>query len=345
MAEQNKTTPSKTNRRKFCGIVAGSALGAFTGVGCGKNETEPGAGGTNSSPAAPGQTTVALVRDAKVWKGDSIKFTEPERLRAMVDRAVCLATGRDDPLEAWKQIAKPQDVVGLKINCLGGHTIATRPDLVEAVTRSLIEAGVQPGNVIIWDRSDRELTAGGFPIQKSADKVRCFGTPGMCDEEFDAGGVATRISTIITETCDVIVNMPVLKAHVIAGYSGALKNFMGAIPNAPKFHPDRCLKVADLNTFEPFRKKTRLIIMDALRPLYDKGPGDSPAHRWKYNGLLAGVDPVALDQVALSILEDKRREVKGEEWPADVPLIARAAELGVGEGDLDKIHVALDEKA
>ena len=47
--------------------------------------------------------------------------------------------------------------------------------------------------------------------------------------------------------------------------------------------------------------------------------------------------PVAIDRVAHSIIEEKRQEVKGEPWPVADDHLRRAAELGLGEGDLKKI--------
>jgi len=325
------------SRREFCGMTLGGTIGALSlGVAAGKDlEPEP-------LLFDAGNPTVALVRDARVWAGEGLKFNG-DCMRKMVDRVLCLATGNDDIKKAWKTIVKPTDVVGIKINCLGGRGIVTRPDLVRTVVQCLRDAGVPEDNIIVWDRSNRSLSRGGFKVQEEAGKVRYMGTPGMGEGEYEAAGIPTRLSRFVTDACTVLINMPVMKAHMLAGFSGALKNYMGAIPNARAFHKDRCVAVGDLNALDPLRKKSSLVIMDALRPQWDKGPRDHPPARWKYHGIMASLDPVALDTVAVSILDEKRKEVREGAWPVDAPHIKRAGKLGLGQADPDKIQVKREE--
>jgi uncharacterized protein (DUF362 family) len=167
----------------------------------------------------------------------------------------------------------------------------------------------------------------------------------MDSEKFTVAGIETKLSALITKECSVLINIPMLKTHAMAGISGSLKNYMGAINNPVEFHPEACKSLGDLNSLEPLKTKTKLIIIDALRPLYDKGPGDSPHFRWDYNGIVVGSDPVAVDRVGMDIILEKRNEVKGQPWLINPePLyLKRAAELGVGHYDSSLIDVLSEQ--
>ena len=337
---KKKRRGDRFSRREFCGLAAAGIAGAATPrLVLGESAAE------RAQPAKEEKrSTVAIVRDPKVWQGNSLQ-TDPAVLRRMVDRAVCLALGADAPNLAWGKIVHPSDVVGLKVNCLGGAAIATRPDFTQAVVESLLATGVAPGNIIIWDRGDMDLRAGRYALQKEPGKVRCLGSPGTAARQYTVGSIQTSLSTLVAETCSLIISLPALKTHNLAGFSGALKNNMGAIPNPVAFHVDNCAKAADLHTIPLLREKVKLVITDALQPQFDRGPGPDPASRWKYAGILASIDPAAHDRVGISILEEKRALAKGTAWPMSVPYMKRAAELGIGQTELSGIKVCEEGKA
>ena len=108
------------------------------------------------------------------------------------------------------------------------------------------------------------------------------------------GGVTTQLSSIL-EQADVLINLPFMKSHMRSGITGALKNHYGSIPNARQCHRDNCRVIADLNALGPIKDKTRICICDALYGLYHAGPQFNPRYRWDYHGVIASVDPVALD--------------------------------------------------
>ncbi len=88
------------------------------------------------------------------------------------------------------------------------------------------------------------------------------------------------------------------------------------------------------------RGKTRLVLVDALRPLCDKGPQPDPRFMWDYKGLIASTDPVAVDAVGLRIILEKRRALRGEPWPiSPPPLCVTAADerFDLGTSRLDEI--------
>jgi uncharacterized protein (DUF362 family) len=233
------------------------------------------------------------------------------RLLKMLDRAMESLYASDSPLEAWKKVVRPGEVVGLKVNGLAGRGISTNVLLVEVICERLREAGVAQKDIVIWDRLNADLESAGFRIATRQDRVRYIGndTLGYEDDLAIFGSVGSRLSKTLTRVCDVVINLPVLKDHGIAGVTLALKNLFGAIHNPNKYHINAGDPyVADLNMLPEIRQKVRLNICDALTAQYEGGPSYMPHWTWPFNGLMLSLDPVALDYVGWQILEQKRAE-------------------------------------
>jgi len=234
------------------------------------------------------------------------------RLLGLLDRAVQSVFDADSPLAAWKMVARPGEVVGLKVNCLAGRgSASTSPLLVEAVCERLQQAGIRPGDLVVWDRLDSDLESAGFHPSTRAGRVRYIGNDqaGYEGDLATFGEAASLLSTTLTRTCDAIVNLPVLKDHGIAGVTMALKNFFGAIHNPNKYHSNAGDPyVADVNMLPPIRRKVRLHLCDALAPQCEGGPSFMPHWSWPFRGLIASRDPVALDSTGWRIIERQRAQ-------------------------------------
>jgi len=140
----------------------------------------------------------------------------------------------------WPQVVQPADVVGIKVNCLGGPLMSTSPQLAAAVADNVLRAGVSPDRVIVFDREDRELIAAGYELSKDPARVQVYGTDssagGYEEKLTQARSVSTRFSTIVTEQCTRLISVPIAKDHMIAGMTGALKNYFGCIASPNKYH-------------------------------------------------------------------------------------------------------------
>jgi len=207
------------------------------------------------------------------------------------------------------RIAKPGEVVGLKVNCLAGRGISTTVELVEAVCERLQEAGISQRDIVVWDRLSSDLERAGFRIVQDKNHIRCLGNDawGYESELSVFGSVASLLSRAITRVCDAVINLPVLKDHGIVGVTAALKNLFGAIHNPNKYHVDAGDPyVADVYMLPPIRRKVRLTICDATTAQYEGGPSFMPQWTWHFNGLIAAQDPVALDFTAWQVIEQKR---------------------------------------
>ena len=232
------------------------------------------------------------------------------RTGKLLDRAVQSFYACDRPLDAWRKVARPGEVVGLKVNCLSGRGASTSTVLVEAVCERLAECGIRPQDIVIWDRLNSDLESAGFRLSRK-DRIRTVGndTAGYGIELAVHGSAGSLLSNTLTKTCDAVINLPVLKDHGIVGVTLALKNLFGAIHNPNKYHSNAGDPyVADVNMFPAIRQKVRLTICDGLTAQYEGGPSFMPQWSWPYNGLLVARDPVALDYTGWRILERKRAE-------------------------------------
>lgn len=210
----------------------------------------------------------------------------------------------------WKSLFKSGDTVGLKVNCLAGHGLSTRIEVVQAVIERLLEAGVKKSNIIIWDRHDNDLVRAGYQLNKGGKQVQCYGTNkvGFTSNIYEYESVGSLLSRIIHDQCTAVINLPILKDHGIVGLSAGLKNFFGAINNPNKYHDNVGNPyVADVNMLPAIRRKTRLTICDAVTAQYEGGPPFMPQWSWNMDSLVAAVDMVAMDKICWDIIEDKRQ--------------------------------------
>jgi uncharacterized protein (DUF362 family) len=297
------STPArKTTRRTFLerSFTLGGALlagGAHSWLGSQK-----------AFGAAPSQSRLVISRDSNLKSSPT--SLDSSRLLNCLDRAMQALHDRDSPLEAWRKVVRPGEVVGLKVNCLAGRGNCTRPELVNAICERLQQAGIR--EIVIWDRLNSDLESARFKIVERGSGIRCFGNDvlGYEDELATFGSVGSLVARTLTQVCDAVINLPVLKDHGIAGVTIALKSMFGAIHNPNKYHMDVCNPyVADVFMLPPIRHKVRLHICDATTAQYDGGPSFMPHWTWPYNGLLVAHDPVALDYTGWQIIEKKRAEV------------------------------------
>lgn len=295
-------TEKGISRRDFLKGLALAGVSVTSLAGCVASKS--------SAPVAPvddGKSIVVVVRSNSLTKSGKL---DEVIVRKMLDIAIPSALGVASASAGWKMLFKPNDTVGIKVNCIAPK-VASNPELSYAIADSLVDASVPAKHIIIWDREDRELELCGYNINIDGSGVRCYGTKphvGYGNQLIKALSVGSRLSKILSRQCTATINVPVLKDHNIAGLSLGLKNYFGAIENPNKFHGNNCDPyVADLYTAPQIKDKNRLVICDATTILYEGGPTNcKPKYMWKYGGLIIGTDPVAVDQIGLMLLEEKR---------------------------------------
>jgi len=90
-------------------------------------------------------------------------------------------TGERTAGNAWSSLFSPADVVGIKINCIGAPKISTSMESIKATIEGLKRAGVAENNILIWDRSDRELPRTGLQLNKGSSGVRVMGASNVSE--------------------------------------------------------------------------------------------------------------------------------------------------------------------
>ena len=266
------------------------------------------AGTLGSGVATPEKSRVVTARDPLLHPAGGA--VDSARVLAVLDRAVQSLYRSDSPLGAWKQIVRPGEVVGLKVNCLAGRGASTNRVLVEAICERLQQSGIPPKNIVIFDRLNADLENAGYRLDSNPNRIRYVGndSTGYEADLSVFGSAGSRICQTLG-LCDAVINVPVLKDHGIVGVTLALKNFFGAIHNPNKYHSNvGDPYVADVYMLPAIRQKVRLTICDAITAQYEGGPSYMPQWSWRYNGLIVSRDPVALDYTGWQIIERKRAE-------------------------------------
>ena len=308
------------SRREFLEVLAAGAAAAASA------SAWP-AAARGAEAKTPGTSRVVVVTHPEVVVKEG--RLNPPIVRQMLDRALVELTGKRSEAEAWQAIASENDFVAIKHNSIGGALLRTHPEVIEAAGQQLVtQAKVKADRVLAVDRT----------FQPPYDELsEPFTLPSR--------GLKTRLRRLYTDQATAIINMPILKAHFGEGLSAALKNHLGSVNNPAAFHgwqPEQMPRsLPELNALEPLRKKTRLVVIDAIRPLYAGGPADNPEYRWDFNGLIVSADPVAASAVGLRILEEKRAAARGKEWPmaAARQMMAYAQSIGLGSADPDRLDV------
>ena len=245
---------------------------------------------------------VVLLRNRSVI--DDSGNLVPKVLDEMLDEAMVELFGGKTPGDAWKQIVKPTDIVGIKTNVW--KYLRTPVELENTMTARLMAVGVQEGNIGVDDR-------------------------GVLSDPLFAKATA-------------LINVRPMRAHNWSGVGGCLKNYIMFTPNPSEYHPDSCIDLGTIWNLPIVKGKTRLNVLLMLTPQFNcLGPHHfDKEFTWPYKGLLIGTDPVALDAVGLRIIEAKRRSFFKEDSPMRPPAKhIRAAEEkhGIGVADLSRIDI------
>lgn len=270
-------------------------------------------------------------------------------VETMVDKVLAgMTSGEQAP---WRELLPDYTSgmrIGLKVNCLNQQCPTSVP-VVKALTATLREhLGVDPEEIIVWDRRLDELTRSGFTDDAVGAKVM-----GTIISTTDSGGPGyqegycvvtsaktTRLSRILTELTDVTINCPVLKTHGISGVTAGMKNIYGVIDNPGDFHGDLNTTLPALYNLAPVRNRMRVTVVDALLTVTVGGtssPLDTVARR-----VLASTDPLAVDRSCLALVNQLRGE-KDLDLPDVDPSVLgwmdNAYELGLGAREFRLIEV------
>jgi uncharacterized protein (DUF362 family) len=292
--------------------------------------------------SAPSRPVVAVARRPGLLGAQA--SLDPGKLADGLGAALMRATGEPSPVDGLRRLFTPTDIVGIKVNTLGGQGVSTRPEVALKLANWLEAAGVSADRILIWDRTDRELQAAGYRLTDGPG-VRVRGT----NEDWDRaltewGPSASQFARVMIDDLTAVISVGRLKDHGLAGVTLSLKNWYGVVNNPNKLHADACAPyVPHLVAHPLIHDKLRLSLVDASMGQCHGGPGRAPRWAWPFEGFLASTDPVALDVIGWRILDARRKEVglkPVKDEGREPRYIADAAKLGLGVADPRWIEVA-----
>lgn len=251
--------------------------------------------------AADEKTPVVLIRDLNVL--DENRKARPEVIQRMIDEAVNKLFNTSNPVDAWKKIIKPSDIVGIKTNL---WKLGTPPEVENTLKKGVLSAGVDEKKISIRDQ-------GILKDNIFMNATALINTRPMRTHYWS--GVGSLLKNYI-----LFVPKP-------SDYHPDSCADLGAIWNLPLVKGKTRLNV--------------LVMLTPM--FHSVGPmGYSPEHIWNYCGLIVGTDPVACDSVGLRIIEAKRREFFKEEKPLNPHakhILYADTRHHIGTADMNKINL------
>lgn len=290
----------------------------------------------------------------------------------MVNQLVLAVTHKPDIASAWRSLVSPNDKVGLKISAAGGELFTTHRDIVNAIVDGLVAAGHSRDSIIVWDRSLGGVKEAGYtngegyqlrsiPPREGYDPKAVVSAPFLGnliwgDFEYvgEKGEVpllsdtsntssVSHLSKIVANEVTKIINLPVLSDSLRNGVAGCLYNL--TIPNIDNWRrfgvpPDfGASSIPEIYADPHIGRKVVLNLMDGLLAEYAGGPQSQPNYAFDFDTLYASKDPVAIDSIALRLLEGWRKKGKFPAIGRTGAHVQVAAEMGLGNANPAKIEI------
>jgi uncharacterized protein (DUF362 family) len=256
---------------------------------------------------------------------DATETLQPEVVREMMKAGMLSLTGTSNLHDAWSRFINADDVVGIKVNCVGRPNVVSSPEVVAEVVRNVMSLGVPAKNICLYERFQNQMDEIGYP-KFLPDGVQCFGSeqdrgtnlnydPAMYvevdffREDDTRSNIIKRVSRDFTK----IISVPTMKDHGASGVTGCLKNMAyGSFSNVARSHHNghsfTKTFIGTLAASEPVRSRTVLQVMDGIRGVWHGGPfGANRDFRFLPKQMMFGTDPVAIDRLLLDIIDDYRK--------------------------------------
>jgi hypothetical protein len=248
------------------------------------------------------KSRVVLIRDENVIKPDG--SLQRGSLEEIFDEAVTTLLNVADPVTAWRQLVKPNDIVGVKSNVWA--PLPTPSYLETLIKKRLMAVGVGEQHIAIDDRGVRRN-----PVFKQATAL---------------------------------INVRPLRTHHWSGLGTLLKNYIMFVSSPWNYHGNSCERLGAIWNMSGVKGKTRLNILVMLTPLFHGiGPHHySKKYTWAYGGLIVSTDPVAADATGARIIQAKRYEYFGKDRPISPPprhIEAADIKFGLGNSHPDRIDL------
>ena len=246
-------------------------------------------------------------------------------------------------------VIKENMTIFLKTNALAPHpkerAITTHPSVVEAVVKYLKKYNVK---IIVGDNPATKEMKTVYKVNGTLEVIEKEDVILADNKELKVISAKEykrykdfNVSKEIVEA-DILINLPKLKTHGLAYFTGAEKNFFGAIYGLEKaqWHVKSSTPLefgeamSDLYSAIKEEMKDKIIInlMDGIEGIEGEGPSTG-GNKKSANVLLASKDAIALDRVAMEI-------VKLDYKKSFISIISN--NRGLGEFNLENIKIEGD---
>ena len=249
-------------------------------------------------------------------------------------------------------LLRPGQRVLLKPNIINDmppeRAVCTHPEVVRAVAEWALAAGAevvigdQPGYAMIEESEGAFRNTGMLEACQGLNvtfKLLALSGYDTVEPQCRFRLPAVQYSREVL-AADVVINLPKAKTHSQTVYTGAIKNLFGAV--APKQRIDvhligRYWALSEALVDCYAARVPELHVMDAVQVMEGMGPTQGTPR--ELGAIAASTDGVALDAVVAQLMGFR---------PSEVATTVAAANLGLGERDLQAIEVtgaAIDELA
>jgi uncharacterized protein (DUF362 family) len=304
-----------------------------------------------------------------------------DAIRAMLGKGMMELTGAPSPVEAWRVFIEPGDVVGIKLNPVGQPYLISAPEVVQSIIECLEQVGVKRNQIVAYDRYYDQFLGAGFDKWLPEGVRWTYATKNVNLLQLDMEGYdadqymemalvlpqadpsnrhhrRSYVAKFLSKDINKLINLGVMKHHQSAGVTVALKNLShGLVNNVSRSHisssNNACgMFIPTVVDIPIIRQKTVLNIIDGVMGAYHGGPGSKVGrYLWEHKTMYFATDPVAVDRVAWTVLDNKR-EQSGMKPIAlayadndstfvrmQPEFIEIAGALGLGESDEEKIDL------
>jgi uncharacterized protein (DUF362 family) len=309
--------------------AASAASGACSGAGCAAREGAR-LHALPDAPRPPATSTVAVVRPS----------ASPS-LRSALEDAIRLAGGLG--------FIRPGDSVLLKpaVNSGKPYPATTDPEVVHVVARLVLDAGGVP---FVADRT-MFLRSTRAALERTGirDAARGLGIPCVALEDSEVAWIRHPLATHWPDrtiriyrpvlAADHVIGLCTPRTHVRGAFTMAMKNAVGVVDGAARLRmhlgPGLQARLAEISLVA----NPSLVVLDGRAGFADGGPDEGD--RCQPDFIAASTDPLALDAVGLAFLRlagTNDAIGRGSLWR--IPMMRRAAEIGVGAASVDRIVLA-----
>ena len=324
---ENLSTSHEQSSVTRRGFLDCSLRAALAGALLGSRRLLAGTDRVATAPA-PGGSRVVMMTSERVIEGLQVR---PIRLRRLIEDGLCRLTGAPSATAAWAAFARPGQKLLIKGTRLPGAGLGIEGAFLAVVLDSLARAGHRLA----------DITVGGCDVPPTLEGVAPT-SQGWSTRTVDLAGERQQIRRYL-EGVDVVINLPSLTDHNVAGLACAMMNV--TLPYIRR--PGRVLDagvheaVVSLYGATDVLPRPAVTIVDALRCVIEGGPVVADAHVVAGRGVWLATDPVAVDRVALQWLHQQRTARGLPALAATRPAryVAMASAAGLGHGDLRNVRI------